>query len=68
MAEAATTLIEYDNTQNDANHIHSVWRDLAQDWGEDLLTEHYAQAHWECLVQLQIADSPKGHPIVDLEC
>jgi hypothetical protein len=40
-----TFLIEYDNTQNDANHIHSVWRDFANDWGEDVLAEHYAHAH-----------------------
>jgi hypothetical protein len=39
-----TVLIEYDNTQNDANHIHSVWRDLERDFGGDLLREHY-QAH-----------------------
>lgn len=38
-------LIEYDNTQNDANHIHAVWRDLANDWGEDLLAAHYAAGH-----------------------
>ncbi|MCC6628080.1 MAG: DUF3500 domain-containing protein [Chloroflexi bacterium] len=38
-------LIEYDNTQNDANHIHSVWRDYASDWGEDLLAAHYADTH-----------------------
>jgi hypothetical protein len=38
-------LVEYDNTQNGANHIHSVWRDPANDWGEDLLREHYAAAH-----------------------
>ena len=38
-------VIEYDNTQNDANHIHSVWRDLTNDWGEDLLAAHYAAAH-----------------------
>lgn len=38
-------LIEYDNTQNDANHIHSVWRDPADDFGARLLTQHYAQAH-----------------------
>ena len=31
-------LIEYDNVQNDANHIHTVWRDLTNDFGEDLLT------------------------------
>ncbi|HET8627733.1 MAG TPA: DUF3500 domain-containing protein [Thermomicrobiales bacterium] len=40
-----TFLIEYDNTQNDANHIHSVWRDFTNDWGEDLLARHYAEAH-----------------------
>ena len=38
-------LIEYDNTQNEANHIHSVLRDIPGDWGEDLIAEHYAQAH-----------------------
>ncbi|MBL6615884.1 MAG: DUF3500 domain-containing protein [Reyranella sp.] len=35
------TLIEYDNTQNSANHIHSVWRDLAADFGNDPLGDHY---------------------------
>lgn len=35
------TLIEHDNTQNNANHIHSVWRDLAADFGRDALSEHY---------------------------
>ena len=39
-----TVLIEYDNTQNNANHIHSVWRDLQRDFGGDLLRAHY-QAH-----------------------
>ena len=38
-------LIEYDNTQNGANHIHAVWRDLANDWGEDLLATHYRASH-----------------------
>ncbi len=38
-------LIEYDNTQNGANHIHAVWRDLANDWGEDLLAAHYRTGH-----------------------
>jgi hypothetical protein len=37
-----TALIEYDNTQNGANHIHSVWRDLQDDFGVDLLRRHYA--------------------------
>jgi hypothetical protein len=40
-----TLLIEYDNTQDDANHIHSVWRDLTDDWGGDLLARHYAAGH-----------------------
>ncbi len=39
-----TILIEYDNTQNDANHIHSVWRSPGADFGEDLLRKHYAEA------------------------
>lgn len=36
---------EYDNTQNDANHIHSVWRDPANDFGRHLLRHHYEHAH-----------------------
>ncbi len=37
-----TFLIEYDNTQNDANHIHTVWRDLEDDFGGvDVLAAHY---------------------------
>ena len=39
-------LIEYDNTQNDANHIHAVWRDPDGDFGVDLLAEHYRRAHY----------------------
>lgn len=38
-------LIEYDNTQNNANHVHSVLRDLKNDFGGDLLLEHYQQSH-----------------------
>jgi hypothetical protein len=38
-------LVEYDNTQNNANHVHTVWRDVTRDWGEDLLAEHYRHAH-----------------------
>lgn len=36
-----TILIEYDNTQTSANHVHTVVRDLTNDFGEDLLREHY---------------------------
>jgi hypothetical protein len=38
-------VIEYDNTQDGANHIHAVWRELTNDWGEDLLARHFAAAH-----------------------
>jgi hypothetical protein len=39
--QGPTFLIEYDNTQNDANHVHAVWRDFEGDFGVDLLKEHY---------------------------
>ncbi|MBT4501853.1 MAG: DUF3500 domain-containing protein [Gemmatimonadetes bacterium] len=38
-------LAEYDNTQNDANHIHAVWRDVRNDFGADLLRRHYLRDH-----------------------
>lgn len=38
-----TILIEYDNTQNNANHVHTVVRDLTNDFGEDVLKKHYEQ-------------------------
>lgn len=41
--QGPTFLIEYDNTQNNANHIHSVWRDYTNDFGDDLLKRHYEQ-------------------------
>ncbi len=39
--QGPTFLVEYDDTQNNANHIHSVWRDFNGDFGADLLREHY---------------------------
>lgn len=38
-------LIEYDNTQNNANHVHSVVRDLTNDFAEDILRDHYEKEH-----------------------
>jgi len=38
-------LVEYDNTQRDANHAHSVWRDPVGDFGRDILADHYAASH-----------------------
>ena len=38
--QGPTFLIEFDNTQNDGNHVHSVWRDFQGDFGRDLLRDH----------------------------
>ncbi len=43
--QGATFLLEYDNTQNGANHIHAVYRDFQDDFGRDLLKEHYQARH-----------------------
>ncbi len=40
--QGPTFIIEFDNTQNRANHIHLVWRDFECDFGRDLLNDHYA--------------------------
>ena len=40
--QGPTFVIEFDNTQNNGNHIHSVWRDFDSDFGRDLLREHLA--------------------------
>ena len=41
--QGPTFLIEFDNTQDNANHIHTVWRDFANDFGEDVLRKHYEE-------------------------
>lgn len=43
--QGPTFLIEYDNFQNDANHIHAVWRNYDGDFGLDLLGMHLKEAH-----------------------
>jgi hypothetical protein len=40
-----TFMIEYDNVQHQANHLHTLWRDFANDFGQDLLAQHYADHH-----------------------
>ena len=45
--QAPAFLVEYDNTQDGANHIHTVWREYDGDFGRDLLAEHRATAHRE---------------------
>ena len=43
--QGPTFLVEFDETQDNANHIHSVWRDFNGDFGRDVLREHIAQDH-----------------------
>ncbi|NUQ52037.1 MAG: DUF3500 domain-containing protein [Phycisphaerales bacterium] len=40
-----TFIVEYDNTQNDANHIHCAWRDTEHEFGNDPLREHVKEGH-----------------------
>jgi Protein of unknown function (DUF3500) len=43
--QAPDLLIEYDNTQNNANHAHTVLRRPDSDFGGDVLSAHHAEAH-----------------------
>jgi hypothetical protein len=43
--QSPTFLLEYDNTQDGGNHIHTVWRQFNGDWGLDLLGQHLRAAH-----------------------
>jgi hypothetical protein len=43
--QGPTFLLEYANTQNDANHVHATWREFKGDFGEDLLKKHFEQEH-----------------------
>jgi len=43
--QSPTFLVEFDDTQDHANHIHSVWRDFDGDFGLDLLKDHYQTSH-----------------------
>jgi hypothetical protein len=38
-------VLEYDNTQNNANHVHSIWREFGGDFGADLLKQHVSEGH-----------------------
>ena len=45
--QGPTFIVEYDNTQSNANHVHIVWRDFKNDFGKDLLKQHYQSQHNE---------------------
>jgi uncharacterized protein DUF3500 len=36
--QGPTFLLEFDNSRNEATHIHSVWRDFQRDFGRHLIT------------------------------
>jgi hypothetical protein len=38
-------VVEFDNRQNGANHIHSVWRDVENDFAQDVMREHLLMYH-----------------------
>jgi len=44
LIQGPTFLIEYDNTQDDANHVHCVYRDFDNDFGDAML-RHYRKHH-----------------------
>lgn len=43
--QSKTFLIEFANTQNNANHVHAVWREFDGDFGHDFLSEHFSKHH-----------------------
>lgn len=43
--QAPRFLVEYDNTQRQVNHAHSVWRDPESDFGHDVLAAHRDAFH-----------------------
>jgi hypothetical protein len=55
-------LIEFDDTQDNANHIHSVWRDFNGDFGGDLLNSHYEISHRNQKGWLQLEFLPSYSP------
>ncbi|MES2460330.1 MAG: DUF3500 domain-containing protein [Armatimonadota bacterium] len=59
--QGKTFLIEYDNTQNKANHIHTVWRDFRGDFGEDVPGEDTLARHYERFSPGTAAGLDHGH-------
>ena len=45
MIQGPTFLVELENTQDQANHVHCIWRDFENDFGDDLLKRHLAEQH-----------------------
>ena len=43
--QGADFVFEFDNVQDNGNHVHSVWRNKSEDFGMKLLGEHYRVSH-----------------------
>ncbi len=41
--QGGATLVEFDNAEDDANHVHSVWRSPSHDFADDLLLQHHLE-------------------------
>lgn len=54
--QGPVTLIEFDNAEDNANHVHTVWRDPTNDFGDDLLTRHYLENHVHALDSAESAE------------
>ena len=38
-------IVEYDNSQGNGTHVHTVWRNMTEDFGADPLLHHYEHGH-----------------------
>lgn len=57
--QGPTFLLEYDNTQNNANHVHTTWRDFENDFGDDILRKHYDEVeHPEPKLERPLGNNP----------
>ncbi len=59
-------LVEFENAQvggglpGEANHIHTVWRDPDNDFGDDLLLNHHVQEHLPYVVTREQSSKPRS--------
>ncbi|HEV7404848.1 MAG TPA: DUF3500 domain-containing protein [Chthoniobacteraceae bacterium] len=57
--QGPTFVLEYDNTQNNANHVHTLWRSTENDFGDDLLKRHYEQSHTAAAAAFTVEETPE---------
>jgi hypothetical protein len=65
--QGPVTLIEFDNTEDNANHAHSVWRDPENDFGEDLLMKHLVEEHGATDINATDHNSPQSGSMASTE-